>query len=212
MIKLRCLSFGGNAHLPIFRHLPMLLMCNCSFGYRGILQRYKILPWCGFFAKSLRTLFVLMMLICLIALCLSAVMERNEWTNLPCLLALVLTGFHSYDSTSGCSAMWFVYTLMIIRVIHNLTACKYRLQFFISTVFLSLAILFNRLGIDVANAWVDLLLAYPFFFIGNICDNANSLQVPMKQFEFSPLLQCLIVMFLTLVVYCISEINGIVYM
>lgn len=75
---------------------------------------------------------------------------------------------------------------MIIRIIHNLTACKYRLLFFISTVFLSLAILFNRLGIDVANAWVDLLLAYPFFFIGNLCANANSLQVANKTVRISP--------------------------
>lgn len=75
---------------------------------------------------------------------------------------------------------------MIIRVIHNLTACKYRLQFFISTVFQSLAILFYRLGIDVANAWVDLLLAYPFFFIGNICANANSLRVANKTVRITP--------------------------
>ena len=156
------------------------------FWVSGYLTKNKILPWRGFFAKSLRTLFVPMILICLIALCLSAVMGRSELTNLPYSLVLVLTGFHSYDGISGCGAMWFVYTLMIIRVIHNLTACKYRLQFFISTVFLSLAILFNRLGIDVANAWVDLLLAYPFFFIGNICANANSLRVANKTVRITP--------------------------
>lgn len=81
----------------------MLLMCNCSFGYRGILQRKK--SYHGVVSLPSRCALVPMMLICLIALCLSAVMERNEWTNLPCSLALVLTGFHSYDSTSGCSAM-----------------------------------------------------------------------------------------------------------
>lgn len=187
------------------------------FWVSGYLTKNKVLTWHDFLSKSLRTLFVPMLLICMIALCLSAMMGRSEWTNLPYSLVLVLAGFHSLDGVPGCGAMWFVYTLMLIRVIHNLTAGKYKLQFIISIAFLCSAMIFNRLGIEVANAWVDLLLAYPFFFIGNLCANTGSLWLKNRLVQITPptkrtALQSLIVIALALVVYCISRVNGIAYM
>lgn len=187
------------------------------FWVSGYLTKNKVLPWKKFNLKILMTLIVPMLLICLIALCLSALLGRSQWSNFPMSLLLVLSGFHSWNGLPGCGAMWFVYSLMIIRVIHNMTAGKYKIQLLLSVLFLVACTFIAKQELGITNAWVDVLIAYPFFFIGNWCANVGNNHIVNKLAGITPprigmSAKLLIISCLFFSVYAISCVNGIAYM
>lgn len=187
------------------------------FWVSGYLTKNKVLPWKDFSLKILMTLIVPMLLICLIALCVSALLGRCQWSNLPMSLLLVLSGFHSWNGLSGCGAMWFVYSLMIIRVIHNMTAGKYKIQLLLSILFLVACSFIAKQEQGIANAWIDVLIAYPFFFLGNWCANIGYGCIVNRLPRITPprigiSAKILIISSLALSVYVISCFNGIAYM
>lgn len=143
------------------------------FWVSGFLTKNKVLPWRDFARKTFLTLVVPIVLVCLIALLLSALLGRSQWTDLHMSLLLVLSGFHSWNGLPGCGAMWFVYSLMIIRVIHNMTAGRYKIQLLLTVFSLVACTFIAKQELGIANAWVDVLIAYPFFFFGNWCANTG---------------------------------------
>lgn len=201
------------AHLSAFAYA---FDVQLFFWVSGYLTKNKFVPWEQFVKKIWQTLFVPMLLICLIALCLSAMMGRCSWTDLPESLLLVLSGFHSFDDVAGCGAMWFVYSLMVIRTIHNLTVLHRKWQPWLCLLFLSLAILWRLYGVETASAWIDVLLAYPFFCLGNMCANGMFEKIQNRIASFTPPIirksKIIMVVMLAIAVYIVAMFNGIVYM
>lgn len=81
-------------------------------------------------------------------------------------LLFVVTGVHDYDGISGCNNLWFVYTLIIIKLLFPVIRKR-------PTVIVAIAIaclvggkFYADLDVPVAWAVPDVLLAFPFFALG----------------------------------------------
>ena len=68
----------------------------------------------------------------------------------------------------GLGVLWFVYTLVILKIILQIIPKKSEKWWLliINMVFLSLAYLYNGLNLPYANSVIDVLLAMPFFTMG----------------------------------------------
>lgn len=156
------------------------------FWVSGYLTKNRFVPWGLFARKTWRTLLLPMLLICMIALCLSALMSRSSWMDLPKSMLLVLAGFHSFYGIAGCGAMWFVYSLIIIRGVHNLMVSHPKYQPFLYLIFMSLAFWWQSQGYNTASAWINVLQAYLFFCLGNWCANGLLAKLRDKLTPFTP--------------------------
>ena len=82
---------------------------------------------------------------------------------------LALCGMQGQDyAAGGLKALWFVYTLIVCKVILQFVPEKPQIiiLLFLNVVFLLGAMLLKRHGIVLRNSIVDVLLAMPFFTIG----------------------------------------------
>lgn len=119
----------------------------------------------------------------------------------------ILGGFHSLNNAPGCSNLWFVYTLIIIKIVYQLA--NKRVNF--------LLVLFCFLGAWVYNdvlhlewqwAMSNCLLAYPFFWLGNILAQRGLIDSVCAFMTRRKGKSLLLVFFLFVVTYWISNLNG----
>lgn len=70
----------------------------------------------------------------------------------------------------GLGVLWFIYTLVILKILLQIIPEKGEKKWLLITniMFLFLAFLYHGLNIDIANSIVNILLAMPFFSIGYI--------------------------------------------
>ena len=78
----------------------------------------------------------------------------------------IVLGFQGQGKYGGgLGTLWFVYTLVIIKVIMHyvrLTSLRYVILFLL----LSISFFLNYIGFEVYNAWVNVCLAFPFYLVG----------------------------------------------
>ena len=93
----------------------------------------------------------------------------------------VAGGFHSLHGASGCSNLWFVYSLVIIKFIFQLS--RPRFDFIFIGLFFLGAIIYNKdQNLEWRWAVTNVLLAYPFFIIGNLLRGSN---LPQQALSFA---------------------------
>ena len=73
-------------------------------------------------------------------------------------------GFHQLNDIPGCGNLWFVYSLIIIKLLYQ---CFPRRKLFLSVISFTGAMIYNIIGLEWSWAVTDILLAIPFFMIGN---------------------------------------------
>ena len=76
----------------------------------------------------------------------------------------ILGGFHQLHDAYGCSNLWFVYTLILIKFIYQLLP-NHRLL--LSCLCIGGAVVYNQYESDLAWSAVNVLVALPFFMLGN---------------------------------------------
>lgn len=81
-------------------------------------------------------------------------------------LLLLVTGFHSYEDVSGCSNLWFVYSLIIIKAVFPRISHRVSRLFVLSMVSFALALAWQQLGTGLCWAVPNVLLAFPFYALG----------------------------------------------
>lgn len=123
----------------------------------------------------------------------------------------VLFGFHTLNEAPGCSNLWFVYSLIIIKVIYQIAGKKSNLL--LGGACLLGAWLYNYyLNIELRWAITDCMLAFPFFLLGSYISQKNDwlkccLQTCTRSMRSRFLSVCLVI-FLLILTYFISNING----
>ncbi len=91
--------------------------------------------------------------------------DNGEWYI---TVGAILGGFHTIDGIQGCSNLWFVYSLMIVRLIHHFVKGNRNWLVGLSLLSITTIYLLNRY-IDLPNwAVTDALIALPFFTIGHL--------------------------------------------
>ena len=76
----------------------------------------------------------------------------------------ILGGFHSLHDAAGCSNLWFVYTLIIIRLLYQWQPNR---RLLLSLVAIAGALVYNYLGLEWKWSVTNVMLALPFFMLGN---------------------------------------------
>ena len=76
----------------------------------------------------------------------------------------ILGGFHQLHDAYGCSNLWFVYSLILIKFIYQLLP-NHRLL--LSCLCIGGAVVYNQYESDLAWSAVNVLVALPFFMLGN---------------------------------------------
>lgn len=90
-------------------------------------------------------------------------------------VAAVLGGFHSLNDAPGCSNPWFVYSLVIVKLLFQVSSGKRAIA--LAMACLAGAVVYNDiLHLEWRWAVSNCLLAYPFFIIGNSLRDKDILQ------------------------------------
>ena len=79
----------------------------------------------------------------------------------------VVGGFHKLHDASGCSNLWFVYTLIIIKILYQSFATGKAQMLTMSVLAFAGAIVYNACELDWMWSVTNVMLALPFFMLGN---------------------------------------------
>lgn len=94
--------------------------------------------------------------------------------------------------------LWFVYTLIIVKIIAQLPSVRIKALFAI--IFLFIAFLYNNYcAHTIKNCWLNVLLAYPMFFLGEI---STRYKHQINNIISKSLLLCLLIAGITGVALC----------
>lgn len=101
-------------------------------------------------------------------------------------VAAVIGGFHSLNDAPGCSNLWFVYSLVIVKLLFQVSSGKRDIA--LAMACLAGAVVYNDiLHLEWRWAVSNCLLAYPFFIIGNSLrdkDIVKRLVISARQYRY----------------------------
>lgn len=101
-------------------------------------------------------------------------------------VAAVIGGFHSLNDAPGCSNLWFVYSLVIVKLLFQVSSGRRDLA--LAMACLAGAVVYNDiLHLEWRWAVSNCLLAYPFFIIGNSLrdkDIVKRLVISARQYRY----------------------------
>lgn len=122
-------------------------------------------------------------------------------------VAAVLGGFHSLNDAPGCSNLWFVYSLVIVKLLFQVSSGKRDIA--LAMACLAGAVVYNDiLRLEWRWAVSNCLLAYPFFIIGNSLRDKDILQrlvTSARQYRYGAALAAALLIAVT---YIVGTQNG----
>lgn len=122
-------------------------------------------------------------------------------------VAAVLGGFHSLNDAPGCSNLWFVYSLVIVKLLFQVSSGKRDIA--LAMACLAGAVVYNDiLHLEWRWAVSNCLLAYPFFIIGNSLRDKDILQrlvTSARQYRYGAALAAVLLIAVT---YIVGTQNG----
>ena len=163
-----------------------------------------------FYKNLWKNLCVPYLMICFINLILCIlIFHRHYFTIYGIVNSLVAIplGIQSYvdNSAVGVGPMWFVYTLILIKIIHHLTNRTFLI--WASVISLLVVWLFNFNGL--ALALTSTLICLPFYTIGVCCQAFNNKQ-SLKSNAISLII--IIIGILSIALYILSSVNHAPYL
>ena len=134
----------------------------------------------------------------------------SDGNGLLSLLA-ILTGFHSFDEVHGCNNLWFVYTLIIIKIIYQYAIKDWKAGTVWFLVMSVGAIMFQKAEVELRWAVANVMVAMPFFLFGRMLsayfmDKVDLLVNSLR--NLSVVYKVLAVMLLCAITYAVSVFNG----
>lgn len=123
----------------------------------------------------------------------------------------VTFGFHSINGASGCGNLWFVYALIVIKLVYQMFVHGKKSMFAVSILSLCGAVAYNYFGVEMAWGVTDAMLALPFFMLGNL--GSSVLKTPFNSFiagmcRTSASARWVMVTVLAAATYIIGQYNG----
>ena len=122
-------------------------------------------------------------------------------------VAAVIGGFHSLNDAPGCSNLWFVYSLVIVKLLFQVSSGRRDLA--LAMACLAGAVVYNDiLHLEWRWAVSNCLLAYPFFIIGNSLrdkDIVQRLVISARQYRYGAAFAAVLLIAVT---YIVGTQNG----
>ena len=168
--------------------------------------------WKLFCKKSWTNLILPYLLICIIK---DAGFMVKHITDIQSLqsLGLILTGFHSYEGIPGCGNLWFVYTIIIARIIVQMLKTD-KLLIVFTILMIGGGIAMHTFGMSISWAISNLLFAWPFFYIGSLC-RKNKEEIALAVNKISHMNTILLILAIALAITSVTicgHFNGFVKM
>ena len=128
-------------------------------------------------------------------------------------LFAILTGFHTFNDVPGCGKLWFVYTLLIIKIVFHYSNDTKGGRYAMYAVSLIGAASYHFADIELTWAVTNTFLAMPWFLLGQEYKQYNCDKV-LTEFlgKMGPLKTACIAIFALLATYIVSFYNGKAYM
>lgn len=147
---------------------------------------FKEVDWRTFWHKNLRGLIIPYVILCIsIILFFGAVklyMGDMDAYYIPfSILACLIGDQDGIGCGFGCQALWFVYTLFLIKVVANAVKDRWDWQCVIIVYCLVTASFLKTYNIQLFSSYIDVLLSYPFFIAGFYIAKRKLLNVELAQ-------------------------------
>lgn len=158
-----------------------------------------------FFKKTIHNLVIPYFILALIKAAgyIFAHLSDGQW--LWSLVAIV-GGFHKLHDAYGCSNLWFVYTLIIVKFVYQLFPDR---RLILSCLCLIGSIVYNQYDHDLAWSVVNILLALPFFMLGNYLADRKLFEVTVARIQSeSWTLWTILLLSCIATTYLLSHANG----
>lgn len=178
---------------------------------------FKEVDWRTFWHKNLKGLIIPYVLLCIsIILFFGAVKlymgDMDSYYISFSLLACLIGDQDGIGCGFGCQALWFVYTLFLIKVVVNAVKDRWHWQFVIIICCLVAAFFLKLYNIQLFSSYIDVLLSYPFFIMGFYIAKRKLLNVELAQ-EFIRYKRhkalCIVMLLLSIIaLFFIAHCNG----
>lgn len=182
---------------------------------------FKTCTFHDFWKKNIRSLIVPYSLLGLTLIAFFAIVKAYfgglEISFFPwSALAFALGDQNGIETGIGCQALWFVYTLMLIKIIANTIKSIFKIHAAVSVIFLSIAAILHNIHIELFSSYANVLVSYPFFAIGYYLKTKHrrsieSMSQSLQASRFSPR-SLVLVLFAIVAIYFIGYHNGMVKM
>ena len=179
---------------------------------------FKASDWTSFFKKNFKGIIVPYFLLGFCVVLFFAVVKlyfggyEKDYFPLS-LFALLIGNQNGIGSGIGSQALWFVYTLFLLKVLCNCLRTNYIAQTITALLCLVVAYVLNKNGLDMYSSWANVLLAYPFFNIGFYIKNRfgtsiNEFSIKSK----SPYRVMALLIIGSCLLFALADVNGIIEM
>ena len=182
---------------------------------------FKPLSWTEFFKNNFHRLIIPYLLLCGTLIVFFAIVKAY-FDNLDIdyfygsAIAMLIGDQNGLLSGIGCQALWFVYTLFLVKCAANYLKSNWGLQFVMVILMLLTAYYVNNSSIELFSSWANVTLAYPFFISGlwlkKYCGHKISASSQYLLKHKLPICSVALVIIGIVTIYVISLHNGMVKM
>lgn len=122
--------------------------------------------WSVFLRKNINGLVIPFLLLSLLINVPWLMTNVTDGHNLIYWLAGVVFGFHSIEGTNGCLNMWFVYCLLVVKVLFQFASPSNRRMAFLVIACMCGMMVYHHVGLQLKWSLTNVLYAYPYFVFG----------------------------------------------
>lgn len=139
--------------------------------------------WSVFWHKNINGLVIPFLLLSVLVNVPYLIQNIADFHTLSIWLVGVLTGFHSIDGVPGCMNMWFVYCLLVVKVLFQLTSLDNRRLTFFVAICLCGMVGYHIFDFHLKWAVTNVLYAYPYFVCGYWFNQKNMIGAVAKNIK-----------------------------
>lgn len=139
--------------------------------------------------------------------CITMLKGTFHWSNIPLVIINCIVGNQQGFGVPGLGAFWFVYTLLLLKIVFQYSS-NVTLWFVLLPTSVLISYLLNHDGFFLYNSWINAFLTFPFFMLGNY---ARHFKVKLNSLNCLNVRVILLAIFFVCMLLAISILNGRVY-
>lgn len=122
--------------------------------------------WSAFFRKNLNGLIIPFVLLSVIINVPYLIANFTDCHKMLYCLVGILGGFHSIDGMNGCMNMWFVYCLLVVKIMFQCSSFNKHSLMGASACCIAGMVAYHLSGVHYKWAVSNVLYAFPYFVLG----------------------------------------------